>query len=155
MSNSSQFWKIHILPLYYYVCFIGKQYKIKYISHMCEIFLNIWFIEFSKEIGEEKFVKNNDVNDHDKKSDEKQWGLLFPSRAVYEIGMTVERFFRRAINANSGFPSQKTNSQLFWHPPFCASFSRHPSVKSTHFFQGWMNIFLIKNRRICVDIFIF
>ena len=30
---------------------------------MSEIFLNIWFIEFSKEIGEEEFVENNDVND--------------------------------------------------------------------------------------------
>ena len=32
---------------------------------------------------------------------------LFPSRAVYEIGMTVERCFRRAINANSGFPPRE------------------------------------------------
>ena len=30
---------------------------------MSEIFSNIWFIEFSEEIGEEEFVENNDVND--------------------------------------------------------------------------------------------
>ena len=35
------------------------------------------------------------------KSDE---GFLFFSRAVYEIGITVERFFQRVINANFGFP---------------------------------------------------
>ena len=30
---------------------------------MSEIFSNIWFIEFSEEIGEVEFVENNDVND--------------------------------------------------------------------------------------------